>query len=362
MYLYIIQISLFVWAMMEVMRIPFNGSMRIYDVVYFFYILFFVILSGIRWETGTDWNPYYEYYLIYGDIPEDGFMEPLFTWMNGFNTRHFDYQTQILEIAAISIIPIGWRYNRMSPYPMMTLFIWFSIVFAHIFPVRQTISVSIIVFSWKFIEERSFIRYFIGVFLACMFHYSSIIALPLYFIWNLKLSDRHFLLTIATSILAGFMMQIAIKNIFYYIGGEFFEDKLKFYMEDSSRSFGAGFSSQEVLLRGIINKAAYLVGPLVILKKKRKIDKRLNAIFNIGLYSFVIFSMTTPISVALSRLSVFSDMAQPLLLPYIFSLKLKRVTILLLCLILLLYFAVRFRGVVFNYHDLYIPYKTLYFK
>lgn len=70
----------------------------------------------------------------------------------------------------------------------------------------------------------------------------------------------------------------------------------------------------------------------------------------------------TPISIALGRLCVYTDMSQLFLLPFVFILKINRKSALLMMCIILFYLFIRFRGVVLNYEDLYIPYNCVLFN
>lgn len=79
-------------------------------------------------------------------------------------------------------------------------------------------------------------------------------------------------------------------------------------------------------------------------------------------YSFIVFIAVTPLSVALGRLTTYTDMSQLFLLPYIFNLKATSTSKTILMLIIISYLAVRFNGVIFNYRDLYIPYHCVLFN
>lgn len=358
MYLFIIQISLLVFAILEIFRLPINGSLKAYKIIYVLYLIFFIILSSIRWETGTDWPTYYSYFTDYRQHYGQNYLEPLFNLLNYINAQYFSYTFQLFQIALLSIIPIGFRYSKMSPYPLLTLFIWFSIIFCHIFPVRQTISISIIVFCWKYIEEHNFRKYLIGVIVAGLFHYSSLIALPIYFIWHLNFRLRTLLSIIVISSLIGVIMDSVLQRIIAFVGGGIFEEKINYYLENASESFGSQFSPRQVLIRGIVNRLLIILIPLFLLNDKRN-NARLNALFNLSIYSYVLFVCTSPLSVALARLTIFSDMQQALLIPYLFTLKSKVSSKIIFLIILFIYFEYRFSGVIFNYKDLYIPYKSI---
>lgn len=358
MYLYVLFFFLFIFSSLEIVGVKINHIRNFYYYVYITFILLFFLLSSIRWETGTDWITYYDYFIYVKKNNDIGWMEPLFGLLNKINAHYFCYQMQIMEIAALSIIPIGFRYQKLSPYPLMTLFIWYCVIFAHIFPVRQTIAISLIVFGWKYIESCQFKKYLITCLIAILFHYSSIIALPLYWLWHIRLSAK----IISTLIISFAALAVAsantISDIIIAVGGSFFEEKLSAYMGDADNNFGMQFTVREVLIRGIINRSIILFTALFLLNDKRKKDTRLNAIINLYAFSFLLFIIITPLSVALGRLTIFTDMSQALLIPYIFTLKMNRFTLTILLSILLIYFLYRFQGVINNYHDYYIPYKS----
>ncbi len=358
MFLYLLFLLLFTFSTLEVAGIKFRSVRNFYQYTYITFIILFFIISSLRWETGTDWSTYYDYFIYVKQHNDIGWMEPLFGLLNKINAHYFCYQMQIMEIAALSIIPIGFRYQKLSPYPLMTLFIWYCVIFAHIFPVRQTIAISLVVFGWKYIELRQFKKYLMTCLIAILFHYSAIIAVPLYWLWHVQLSAKVISLLIICFAVLAVASTNTISNILFAVGGSFFEEKLSTYMGDADNNFGMQFTVREVLIRGIINRSIILFTALFLLNDKRQKDTRLNAIINLYAFSFLLFIIITPLSVALGRLTIFTDMSQALLIPYIFTLKMNRFTLTILLSILLIYFLYRFQGVINNYHDYYIPYKS----
>ena len=74
----------------------------------------------------------------------------------------------------------------------------------------------------------------------------------------------------------------------------------------------------------------------------------------------IMFILFTPLSVALNRLGSYYDFFQILLIPSIFIYKMKKELRLSFFFILSLYLLYRFRGIVMNYEDAYIPYKFFF--
>lgn len=363
MYLYIIFSFLAILSFMRMTNIRIKQYPHFYDFSYWGWILVLIFISGFRWENGTDWDSYYIYFNWFNGITLLGYMEPGFTLLTSINATCFNYTTQLTCIALLSIIPIAWRYKQISPYPFFSLFIWFATSFAHIFPVRQSIAIALFVFSWKYIEEKKLYPFLVTILIAMTFHLTAFVAIPTYFIWHKHFSAKFYICTLGILAIIALSGQGVFQNIIYAIGGDFFREKLEFYMEQNADStFGAAYSTTQVLIRGCINRSFLFFVPLCLLNSHREKDPRLNGIYNLYFYSFILFLITTPISPALGRLGSYTDMAQAILIPFIFKLKMDYRNACLLMTIIILYFIVRFKGIVFNYYDLYVPYHFVLFK
>ena len=336
-----------------------------YDYAYCICLSVIFLLSTLRWENGTDWTSYYDYFHLVGENVDSGYMEPGFTWLCYLDYNYLNYTLHLGILAFLSIVPVAIRIRQYSAFPLFALLIWFSVIFAHMFPVRQTVAVSLFVFSWKYIQERRLIPFICTMALAATFHVTVLVAVPIYFLWNKYIPAKVYMLVIAGIFVVSIVSSQIFTNLLSTlggIGGEYIEEKLNDYMDASEEAFGAAYTPLQTLIRGCINRSIYFFVPLVLLNTKRKENPMMNAVFNMYFYSFVSFLMVIPLSVALGRLTVYTDMSQLFLLPFVFTLKMNRTNTVVIMLIILFYFAIRFRGVVFNYEDLYIPYHCVLFK
>lgn len=365
MYLYIIFGILSFLSIGEVCKIKVKGCPLFYDYAYCICLSVIFLLSTLRWENGTDWTSYYDYFHLVGENVDSGYMEPGFTWLCYLDYNYLNYTLHLGILAFLSIVPVAIRIRQYSAFPLFALLIWFSVIFAHMFPVRQTVAVSLFVFSWKYIQERRLIPFICTMALAATFHVTVLVAVPIYFLWNKYIPAKVYVLVIAGIFVVSIVSSQIFTNLLSTlggIGGEYIEEKLNAYMEDSESAFGSAYTPLQTLIRGCINRSIYFFVPLVLLNTKRKENPMMNAVFNMYFYSFVSFLMVIPLSVALGRLTVYTDMSQLFLLPFVFTLKMNRTNTVVIMLIILFYFAIRFRGVVFNYEDLYIPYHCVLFK
>lgn len=365
MYLYIIFTLLSVLAIMEVCHIRIKGVPNFYEISFCVILIVVFLLSTLRWENGTDWNTYYDYFSYVGKNLDSAYMEPGFSLLCYFDYKYFNYTLHLGVIAFLCIVPIAIRIKQFSPFPILSLLIWFSVSFAHMFPVRQTVAVSLFVFSWKFINERKFLQFIFTTAIAATFHLTVLITVPVYFLWRKYIQTKVYILIIGVV----FIISIAVNQLFGNalllmgnIGGGIIEAKLSAYIENSEEAFGSAYSPLQILVRGCVNRTIYFLIPLILIGYRRKHDRVLNAVFNMYFYSFLLFLIFTPFSIALGRLASYTDIAQTFLLPFLFTVKMNRTNIIAIAMITLFYFAVRFDGVISNYRDLYIPYHSVLFK
>ena len=101
----------------------------------------------------------------------------------------------------------------ISPYPLFSLFIWYATNFANIFSVRQTIAISLFVFSWKFIEEKKLWRFLITIAIAMSFHLTAFVVIPTYFIWHRYFSARFYIIVLSILTLISFSSEGLMQNI-----------------------------------------------------------------------------------------------------------------------------------------------------
>lgn len=360
MYLY------FIWGILSLLSIweLSHVGIKKYKLLYTYILIIVVVvlLSMLRWENGTDWEPYYKYYSLAGLYPEQGEMEPGFTWFCHINYQCFSYTLHLGIIAMLCIIPVANKIWKLSSFPLFSLLIWFSANLAFMFPVRQTIAISMFVYSWKYIQEKKLFYYICTILLAATFHATVLITLPVYFLWNKYIPSKIYIVVIGFFILLAFFSNHLFINLMYNIGGNLFETKLNAYLGNADETFGSAYSATQTLIRGCINRSLYFFIPLLLLNKKRQDISLLNGMFNMYFYSFILFIIVTPLSIALGRLTVYTDMSQFFLLPFIFAMKMSKPNRLLLTGIIIIYLAIRFEGVVSNYREVYIPYHCVLFN
>lgn len=363
MYLYFIYFMLCFLSLIEICKNRKKIKTTTHCIIYIYFITLFIFISGFRWENGTDWESYLRIWDINEFITCIGEMEPGFILLNSFNhwlVNHYSFH--LLIMAIICIIPVAIINYKYSPYPIFSLFIWYVCNFAHIFNVRQTIAISLIFCTIPFILKKKRNKFLFIIFLAALFHKASIIAIPMYWLWQIRINKKQYILILIICSFIAISLSNLITNLLLSMGGGIFEAQLNYYLNEGSNTFGQKYSPLQVLIRGIINRSFILIIGLYLLDRLRKKSDFLNGVVNMYFTGTIMFILFTPLSIALNRLSSFYDFFQILLIPSIFLYKMKKELRLTFFFILSFYLLYRFRGIILNYEDTYIPYNLFFLQ
>jgi len=183
-------------------------------------IIVVCILLGGRFETGSDWEEYKEYYdnlLRYGNSLSNAFdstLEPLYMLMSisvaslGVGSSYFFAVVALVQFTLIYVL-CNHR-KRMLPY--ILLFYILGNLFMNMNILRQTLALGFVLISLNYFNRKWLFLFFL--LMAVGFHYSAIIFLPVVFIDKklFKFLDNPFvvvLLYIATLVTAQIIINYA---------------------------------------------------------------------------------------------------------------------------------------------------------
>lgn len=194
--------------------------------ILFFLILIFTLFRGFRWETGTDWEQYYQ---VFQDIDLQNFyyyeragtaekMELLYAFINAFiKALGGNYTVFLLLTNLFCLISYYNICINFSKYPIIA----FASILCSInfFPVRQDIAIAILLFSYKYIVERKLLKFTLIILLAQLIHNSSILFFPLYFFINTKINVKKMTIFTIGSILMGKIAEVVITTLIPILTG-----------------------------------------------------------------------------------------------------------------------------------------------
>lgn len=327
--------------------------------------LIFLALGTLRWERGTDWNSYLYLFKNVNAPYYKEVYESLFYLLNVIvNNFSKDYTIMLFVQSLIINILIYSNIKKYSISPVFSTFIWFAVFFGGIFFVRQTIAIAILFFSLRFIVERKIWLFMIMVIIAGNFHRSAYIFILSYFIYNLNLTRKFFIIALVSSFV---FSSFAIGHLLTFFSGfDFgqFSERTEIYATDGKTNitYGSSYSSLETMYRGISYRIVILLVTLIFYYKLYQKDIFFRGVYNIYFLGLIMFILFVPVSVALIRFSSYFEIFQVFLFPYLiyqYRNKIYNNAILLVCII---YFAIRLDSNITAYKDLYIPYKSIFNK
>lgn len=250
------QIYLFIYGLLFVAVFVdhYKISTNTKRIMVLFFSIIFILFKGLRWETGTDWDQYYRNFLeINSSNIFDYYYNSVTRLEWGYSFLNYfvkfiggDYTLFLIVTNAIIIsifYKISFKYSK-SPILIFAMFLAVSTIF----PVRQNIAVTIILWSYVYIIDRKLLKFLITVLFAMSFHMSSVLFLPFYFLLNREFSALYLILTYITFVLIGIFVDLS--NYIMYLA----EILLSFMGVDSS------FVRKLVIytsISGEINKSAF---------------------------------------------------------------------------------------------------------
>lgn len=317
-YLYIIFFTLGLLAICGV--ITNLRTNKFYSMIYWAITLLFFCMSFLRWERGADWMAYHDFFNSYTEF----FSTNSSNFEMGFKTLSVlikntidDYTVFLFIQAAIITFCMGKTMWRYSINPLVSLFVYFALIFANIFFVRQNVAISIAMFSFTFIEKRQFMKFCLCVLFAIQFHITSIIFLIAYPLYKMKFSMKTLIWILLICFLSSIVASRVLLSLFGDMGG-FVGAKLSHYLQASEDGGGSmklpTFAS---LFAGILSRVFVVSATLLLIGKRRLQSEQLNGIVNFYLFGIVIYCFTAPISIGLVRLVNYYDFFIILLIPHI---------------------------------------------
>lgn len=330
------------------------------NVLYVITFLCLIFQVGFRWETGTDWVPYYTHFLAAGSF-EKIFIDVLLGFEIGYGyfvyiIRSFtDSYTIFLVIHALLYYLLVFKANELlSPYPFTSMFIYYTSTMGILGSNRQLLALAICLYSLKFILEKKSKLFFLFVFLAFLFHTSALFFLVYYFL------NRDFkkYFVISVLVLAIVIGKSSIPAYFFsnfanFLGGAS-SDKTEAYALNQ-------LSETSLSLTGLIRRLLFFTLFIVNYDFLVKKWQNYRLIFNgyvFGLCIYFLFKDTFMILVG--RGGFYFNVMECFLLAsqlLLFKYKKERSYILI---ILLIYACLIFYQSISEYPMLFLPYKGLF--
>lgn len=182
--------------------------------LYFIGALWLLLIEGLRWQIGTDWDSYYNFFVNGYD---EGHIEFGYSILVETIRKLSDsYTFYLLFQASLTIAAFSFFIKRYSPNIIMSLCIFFCSMVGLWGMNRQFICLDICLLSIPFIEKRKPLYFLLFVSVAFLIHKSALLFLPAYFLYNFRLSSKVLFSVVFVTLLiglSGVLKKIEILNM-----------------------------------------------------------------------------------------------------------------------------------------------------
>lgn len=326
------------------------------------YVLFFVFycLSFLRWEFGSDWEGYYTQFEYYGLENLDGH-ELLYIYVlvfarsiiNDYTFVLFCFSTILFYFQVKGIV-------KLSVLPLTSLFVLTGTYFCNVGYARQYIAIAILFYSIVFIINRKFVPFVACILLAFGFHFSALMFFPAYWIFNLKISRKKLLLFIVISMFLSSLMVYFLQGMGNLIGITAIIERTDQYI-DQGYDYEDGSSTldpRQTIIKACFNRGLYILIGLYLVGKESEYKRYFSGLFNLYCFGTILFFLTSPLHITLTRMSWYYDFVQILIVPGVFlyvNKRQRKVVFLLLSVILFL----KLYMYANSSDDIYVVYKFI---
>lgn len=285
-----------------------------------------VFTAGFRYEVGADFNAYYKADEVFGGnvwekiktLHEPG-ISILVEIINLFSN---DGAAYIFTFSFLTIVPTTYiLLRRSNNYTVILLLYVFCGCWHGTFNgVRQYLAATVIMFGYRYIQEKKFVKYAITVFIAYCFHSSAIVMIVPYFVMRGKINYRNiFLLALGTLLVSS-----NYDTIFSFIG----------VIKDKEVVMDTYATASVNILRVLANCAPAVLAVALYIKK----DPTPEQTFYInGLIVNAAAMIAASNSTYLARISIYTTLFIPAGLPKLIRLEDKKMEKLLWVIIIALF-------------------------
>lgn len=362
MFLYIFFFLLF--SLVLLYRFTNAGSLFPLKSVYSILVITFFCLSFLRWERGADWESYYNFFIQVNHPNIALSLDMGYQYLSCFISNVFGNYTTLLfiqgAILAYCFYVIIWKY---SVDPLLSLLVFFSILFSGIYFVRQDVATALTFFSFFYIQKRRFIPFILTVILASFLHISALIFLLAYPLYNIYIPGKKIILYLIIACIGSLGISMLLTSVSSYLG-PFIANKIDAYMMtgDDPTATGArgGMTLQLMLLKGLLSRSFVIIIGLFLLKNIRSKDLLINSIFNYYVFGTILYCVFAPVSIILARIVIYYEIFLVLLLAnYIVIPKRIGNQFVVIC-VLSGYLFVRFLSNYSQYPERFAPFKSIF--
>ncbi len=304
-------VTFFITAFMLSLCQKYKKSKLIKNILFFISILTPIIILGMRYYVGTDYQNYLLMYERYKELP---FSEALNTSSEILNiiiskVIYSIYDNKYLFIIVYAVLTITIAFKAILRFDSKNTFLMTFMYLCLFFPyainiMRQALAISIILYAYSLLKTDIKKAYILCIIAACV-HISALIVLPALIIYNKIKKNK--LRNIILIIFYMLFVIIIYFGLFIFPSNIALFEKFLGYVNSSNNSSGFGLG---VLLLNL----PVLIISLFFYKNTNKLENDYS--FYIVLYLIsIILAYLGYLNIYLNRFSLYFSIIQILLIP-----------------------------------------------
>lgn len=329
------------------------------------------LVGGLRWETGTDWDNYY-YYFISNDSYND-FISSDFEYLYAVIAYVLkwcseSYNVFLLFFCALTIFVKLYGFCKISDYRFifLTILLYYANQLGDVSSNRQSIALSISLLGMVFVIRKKLIPFLLSTYVALLFHTSAIVfflAAPLIYF---EINRKQLILFTLTAFSLGMLITSTGTNNFIFnsllSGDGHITAKITAYQEISemgNSSTGSAIDPRVSYILGLIRRCFVLI-PALFFYNKLAVHKNFKVLISLYVFGSLIYLVFSPIMQVLNRLSSYFDLAEYFILPFFVTLPKQRYIKILIYIVIVLYAFAKFYSTIMSFWTFYTPYKLCF--
>lgn len=328
-------------------------------------VLLIVLFQSLRWRTGTDWQPYHDFFIFSINdnyVDKSGF-EFGYVFVNQIvrNLTNSFTCFLLMECSLNALFVYLFAKGMKINYCLMLL-VSFSL---SVFPIRYTLASNIVLCSYKCIIEKKAFLFLLIILIAFSIHRSVIIFLPMYFLARKEYPIGVLLFILLGAAILGTLGEttfdgiVQLISIFYSQVGDSFQSKLSAYVTEEIPEYGQLSGIQ--LIISYLNSLIFVAAFYYFKRKKFENNLTYNVLFNLYIAGIVLNRIFWQLIPDFARVTSLFTGGFPVLIYMILSCYNNKVKF-LGCLLMCIYYYLKYQTSSFGgfYSDLFIPYYSVF--
>ncbi len=320
-----------------------------------------VVLSGLRWNTGTDWIPYYTLFTNNSSIAD--FLA--IPYEIGYLTLNYiiklvanSYTVFLFVVASFVILLKYETIYKFSPYPFTVILANASFCALDLFTVRQGIAIALTLFSIRYVLKNEIYKFSFCLLLAASFHVTAIVFLAAYKIFHIKISNLRIFIGLLICLLLS--LTVNINPIIINISGAISPNLL--FMAETYAELDKGVASDIPLWIRKIFQFSKGITILIIFSwvlNRRISDTFIKGCFNLYATYVLILLLFSDIHPVFLRFGMYFSIFEIFIFPFLIN-SFKGKQKLIIWFIVLIYFISKFVYGFSSNWNLFFPYESIF--